>query len=223
MNRAMITELVGTFFLCLAAALSMNPLVIGALLAVLTYTSYRHSGAFFNPALTAAGFLRGRLGMSDAMKLMAAQGAAALAAIVLGLVWQSKGSNLMGEMTGKLFFQLLLGEAFGAFLLAYVYFSVTDGMKAEEGNHYFGLAIGLAAFVIMSIFSTGSLSIASQPVTGNPIIALVLALLGKASGLTILTSLLGSVVGAVGAAFFLKIQNGGSASSVPTPTNLPPT
>ena len=65
--RKLVTEFVGTFFLVLTIGLAVigrvqtAPLAIGAVLAALVYMGGHVSGAHYNPAVTLAVWLRGRL------------------------------------------------------------------------------------------------------------------------------------------------------------------
>ena len=91
--RKFATEFIGTFFLvftigCTGIAAGpgvIAPLAIGAVLMVMIYAGGHVSGAHYNPAVTTAVFLRGRLPAADVAPYMAAQllGAAAAAAVVL--------------------------------------------------------------------------------------------------------------------------------------------
>ena len=62
-----LTEFVGTFFLVLTIGLTavsgtpMAPLAIGSVLMVMVYLGGHVSGAHYNPAVTLAIFLRGKL------------------------------------------------------------------------------------------------------------------------------------------------------------------
>ena len=89
MNKYL-TELIGTFFLVLTIGLSvlggtpMAPLAIGAVLMVMVYMGGHVSGGHYNPAVSLAVLLRGKLQARDVVPYMAAQvfGAVAAAAVV---------------------------------------------------------------------------------------------------------------------------------------------
>src|SRR5437879_4176368 len=87
MNK-LLTEFIGTFFLVLTIALvepgsATAPIIIGAILMCMVYMGGPISGAHYNPAVTLAVLLRGKISGPDAGKYMIAQlvGAFAGAAI----------------------------------------------------------------------------------------------------------------------------------------------
>ena len=86
--RKYATELVGTFFLVFTICCSvlagavLAPLAIGVVLAAMVFAGGHISGAHYNPAVTVAVFLRGRLPGREVLPYWAAQVAGALAAAV---------------------------------------------------------------------------------------------------------------------------------------------
>src|SRR5688572_2459880 len=77
--RRYATEFIGTFFLvftvCAAvrSLASLAPLAIGAVLAAMVFAGGHLSGGHYNPAVSLAAFVRGRLGIVDLAAYMAAQ------------------------------------------------------------------------------------------------------------------------------------------------------
>jgi len=59
--RKYITEFIGTFFLVLVVALTGNALAIGATLMVMIFAGGHISGAHYNPAVTLAVWIRGKV------------------------------------------------------------------------------------------------------------------------------------------------------------------
>src|SRR5918911_5638530 len=84
----LIIEFIGTFFLVLTIGCTgipsapgvIPPLAIGAALMVMVYAGGHLSGAHYNPAVTLAVFLRGKISSSDAIVYIGCQIAGALIA-----------------------------------------------------------------------------------------------------------------------------------------------
>ncbi|MDQ8165496.1 MAG: aquaporin family protein [Gemmatimonadota bacterium] len=144
--KALITEVIGTFFLVLAIGLAVNAseplaaIAIGSTLMVMVYAGGRISGAHYNPAVSLGLVVRGAM---PAGKLPGYWAAQFTGAIIAGfLVWKFTGQPLHvapAELTTPL--KAIVGEAIATFGLAYVVMHVATG-KGTEGNSYFGLAIG---------------------------------------------------------------------------------
>ena len=77
--RKYVAELIGTFFLVLTvgfAVVSGNrlaPVAIGVVLAVMVYAAGHLCGGHFNPAVSLAAWIRGRLDLRDLLPFWAAQ------------------------------------------------------------------------------------------------------------------------------------------------------
>src|SRR5688572_12308731 len=90
MARKLITEAVGTFFLVLTIGLTvvaevpMAPLAIGAVLMTMIYMGGHVSGAHYNPAVTIAVLMRGKITAREVGPYIGAQlGGAILAAFAV--------------------------------------------------------------------------------------------------------------------------------------------
>src|ERR687894_890772 len=76
-----LTELIGTFFLVLTIGLTviqpgagaLAPLAIGSVLMVMIYAGGHVSGGHYNPSVTLAALVRGRIGPADAVAYWIAQ------------------------------------------------------------------------------------------------------------------------------------------------------
>src|SRR5262249_2529689 len=88
-----LTEFIGTFFLVLTIFLAVKvgpspadlaPLAIGAVLMVMVYMGGHISGAHYNPAVSLAVLIRGKLGVVDFVLYVAVQLAGAVVASLLG-------------------------------------------------------------------------------------------------------------------------------------------
>src|ERR1700757_2207329 len=87
--RNVIVEFIGTFVLVFTVGASVRggatlaPLAIGAALMVMVYAGGHISGGHYNPAVTLAALVRGRIGATDAFSYWIAQMVAGIAAALL--------------------------------------------------------------------------------------------------------------------------------------------
>lgn len=191
-----ITEFIGTFFLVLTIGLTGNPLAIGAALMVMVYAGGHISGAHYNPAVTLAVLIRGRIGTTDAIAYMITQiVAAAIAALVVGVFKEAPPATMQPAVT-----KALLAEVIGTFALAYVVLNVATA-KANAGNSYFGLAIGFT--VLAMAFSFGEISGGAF----NPAVAVGASVMKAFDWANIWIYLVGCFGGAALAAVVFNINN----------------
>jgi len=149
-----ITELIGTFFLVLVVAMTGNAAAIGVTLMVMIFAGGHISGAHYNPAVTLAVLIRGKISSSHALIYIIVQIIGAIVAAFIAK-WFSRDANVVTmDLTGKVFFALV-GELIGTFALAYVVLNVATS-KGTTGNSFYGLAIGLTVFAMATTF--GSIS-----------------------------------------------------------------
>ncbi|MBK8093446.1 MAG: aquaporin [Verrucomicrobiaceae bacterium] len=139
-----ISEIIGTFFLVYTVCCTVStnqPLAaisIGLALAVMVYAGGHLSGAHYNPAVTVAVLLRGKIGLTDAIIYIFCQ-------TVAGVVAAMVAKTLVGAGTDPKPFpidNLMLAEAIGTFALAWVVLNVAT-TKANNNNSFYGAAIGL--------------------------------------------------------------------------------
>ncbi len=154
------TEFIGTFFLVLTIGLTgvqdimPAPLAIGAALTIMVYMGGHISGAHFNPAVSVALLLRGKLDRRDLAPYIVAQLTGAIAAaaatrfITGEFVAVAPGPDISVPAA-------LAAEILFAFALALVILNVATSPRTE-GNPYYGLAIG--ATVMVGAFAVGGLS-----------------------------------------------------------------
>lgn len=147
-----ITEFIGAFFLVLTIGLTGNPIAIGAALMVMVYAGGHISGAHYNPAVTLAVLIRGKINSSEAIGYMIVQViGAALAAFVVGIF-----IDLPSQATQELnITKALLAEFLGTFALAYVVLNVATA-KANANNSFYGLAIGFTVLAMAFAFGETS-------------------------------------------------------------------
>ena len=195
--RKYITEFIGTFFLVLTIGLTGNPLAIGAILMVMIYAGGHISGAHYNPAVTIAVLIRGKVSTNEALAYIGSQLAGAvLAAIIVG-IFKELPSESLQELD---IIKALIAEIMGTFALAYVVLNVATA-KANSGNSYFGLAIGFT--VLAMAFCFGDYSGGAF----NPAVAIGASVMKLFAWKNIWIYLVGCFGGAVLAAIVFKINN----------------
>jgi aquaporin Z len=160
--KKFIVEFIGTFFLVFTVgACVINPgagvippLAIGFSLMIMVFAGGHISGAHYNPAVTVAVALRGRLPASEVPSYILAQLAGAVFAG--GAVYFLKGPAAPDAAeTDYMLGQLVLAEFLFTFALAYVVLNVATA-KGTAGNSFYGLAIG--STVMVGAFAVGPIS-----------------------------------------------------------------
>lgn len=198
-----ITELLGTFFLTLVAALTGNPLAIGAVLMVVIYMGGHVSGAHYNPAVSLGVFIRGKMEAKNLMPYVIFQIVGAfLAALVYNLIIEKTTAPAPGP--GMVVWKAVAAEILFTALLVLVVLNVATA-KSTAGNQYFGLAIGFT--VMASAFAVGPISGAAF----NPAVAIGLvamdAIKGGSSLGYIWIYIVGPLAGGALGAFIFKMMN----------------
>jgi aquaporin Z len=194
-----LTEFIGTFFLVLTVGLTGNPLAIGSALMVMIYAGGHISGGHYNPAVTLAVFIRGKITRSDALIYMGSQLAGGLIAALIVSVFREFPIESAQQLDT---IRALLAEVLGTFALAYVVLNVATA-KATAGNSYFGLAIG---FTVMAMaFCFGDYSGGAF----NPAVAVGATVMKAFAWKNIWIYLIGCFGGGALAAVVFKINNPG--------------
>lgn len=204
-----LTELIGTFFLVLTIGLTVlggstfAPLAIGSALMVMVYMGGHISGAHYNPAVTLAVYLRGKLPAKDVVPYMVAQCAGAILAalavhVILGRTFAPAPAPTAHRVAA------LLVEFLYTFALALVVLNVATSKKTAT-NSFYGLAIGFT--VVIGAFAGG-------PVSGgafNPAVGigptLIDAALGGGTMAHLWLYLVGPLAGGAMAAVVFRFQN----------------
>jgi aquaporin Z len=145
-----ITEFIGTFFLVLIVAITGNVAAIAATLTVMVFAGGHISGAHYNPAVTVAILVRGKIILSHAIIYILVQLVAATLAALLAKWYIGEGLLAPMDLSGK-FTRAFIGELAGTFALAYVVLNVATS-KGTTGNSFYGLAIGLTVYAMASTF-----------------------------------------------------------------------
>jgi len=192
-----ITEFIGTFFLVLTVGLTGNPLAIGSALMVMIYAGGHISGAHYNPAVTLAVLIRGKITSSDALVYMGSQLAGGLIAALIAGIFREFPSESGQQLDIT---KALLAEVLGTFALAYVVLNVATA-KTNAGNSYFGLAIG---FTVMTMaFCFGDYSGGAF----NPAVAIGATVMKAFAWKNIWIYLIGCFGGGALAAIVFKMNN----------------
>lgn len=148
-------EFIGTFFLILTVGLATGitaPLAIGSILAVMVFAGGHISGAHYNPAVSLAVFIRGKLTLMDMFAYWAVQFAAGI--IAAFLVIYMRGDIVTAQVEPNIA-KAFIGEFLFTFALCFVVLNVATD-KHTENNSYFGLAIGFT--VLAGAYAVGTIS-----------------------------------------------------------------
>jgi aquaporin Z len=179
-----LTEFLGAFFLILTISLvvatsaPLGALAIGSVLMVMVYMGGHISGGHYNPAVTLAVFLRGKLKAAEVLPYWGAQVAGGILAALIGalITGRSFAVTVPNPEVGALAALAPLAiEVLFTFALALVVLNVAT-TRATQGNSYFGLAIGFTITVA---------AIAGGPISGgafNPAVGLGLAIVNLIRG-----------------------------------------
>lgn len=205
-----LTEFIGTFFLVLTIGLTViaespfAPLAIGSALMVMVFMGGHISGAHYNPAVSLAVFLRGR--MDSAMEMVYYWIAQILGAFVAaGIVYLCVSDTFAPAPGANASMQgVLLVEFLFTFALALVVLNTATAAGTKD-NSFYGLAIGFT--VMVGAFAGGEISGgAFNPAVGvGPILMDVIAGDGAIGNIWIY--LVAPLAGGAVAAFVFKIQN----------------
>ncbi len=206
LDQKLAVEFIGMFVFVFAVGMAtesanhsgatLAPIAIGSVLMVLVFAGGHVSGGHYNPAVSTAVLLRGRIKVHEYVAYVATQfAAAALAGL---LVKGTGGTQTAGATAGT--GKMIVVELLFTFALAYVVLNVATA-KGTEGNSFYGLAIGF--IVLVGAVSVGWVSGGAF----NPAIALGATVFGAFPWSHIWIYLVADFAGAfVGAAAFLYIQ-----------------
>jgi aquaporin Z len=221
-------EAVGTFFLVFTVGAtvggrsSLAPLAIGAVLMVMVYAGGHLSGGHYNPAVTLAVLVRGRIGLRDAAVYWVVQlGASVLAAVVVRAVVDPAqiaatatrlgrpsvaASNAISlarltmTLSGPTLVAAFVAELLFTFALCYVVLNVTTS-KHHPDNSFYGLAIG---FTVLA----GAVAVGAIPGDAfNPAVTLGAAVMHRFAWPTLWVYLVAEIIaGAAAGVTFLALN-----------------
>ena len=201
-----LVEFIGTFFLIFTIGSTvitpnvglLAPLAIGASLMVMVFAGGHISGAHFNPAVSLAVRLRGKLSTTDLVPYWIAQFAAAFVAAWCMHFFKVPGAAAPFAIGVK---AALLAEFLFTFALAWVVLN-TATAKGTLDNSFYGLAIG--ATVMTGAYAVGGVSGG----VFNPAVAVGITVMGLQTWSNFWVFLVGNFGGAVAAALTYKFVNG---------------
>jgi len=204
--RRYATEFAGTFFLVFTvcntvlAKADLAPLAIGAVLAAMVFAGGHISGAHYNPAVTVAVFLRGRLPVRDVAPYFAAQLLAGTAAAGIARWLAGPPADPALAVHGKGIAVAFVAELLVTFALAYVVLSVATSQD-HPNNSFYGLAIGFT--VLAGAVAVGGLSGGAF----NPAVALGVSIVGLVSWSMLWIFLVANLAGGALAAVAFRLLN----------------
>jgi aquaporin Z len=206
LDRKLAVEFIGMFLFVFTVGMAtesanksgaiLAPIAIGSVLMVIVFAGGHVSGGHYNPAVSTAVWIRGKIKANEYVAYIATQ---FVAAVLGGLLVNAIGGKQTAGVTaatGK----MLVVEFLFTFALAYVVLNVATA-KGTEGNSFYGLAIGF--IVVVGAISVGWISGGAF----NPAIALGATVLGAFKWSHIWIYLLADFLGGGAAALaFLYIQ-----------------
>jgi aquaporin Z len=152
--KKLLTEFIGTFFLvftiggAVSSGSPLAPLAIGAVLMVMIFAGGHISGAHYNPAVSLAVVMRGKMSWGEMIQYWVAQFlGGTLGAIISHVVTSNDAATEMAPQLNVTPSLPVIAEVLGTFALAYVVLNVATA-KGTQGNSFYGLAIG---FTVMAM------------------------------------------------------------------------
>ncbi len=202
-----ITELVGTFFLVFTIGCTvvgntggtMAPLAIGAALMVMVFAGGHISGAHYNPAVTLAIWMRGKIETKYVAGYVISQIVGAVLA-ALAVEYLKAGVQVVPMNLPLL--PVLLAEFLFTFALVFVVLN-TAFAKGTAGNSFYGLAIGFT--VTAGVYAVGGISGG----VFNPAVAVGISIMGLSAWSSIWIYLAANFAGGAVAAVAFKAVNPG--------------
>jgi aquaporin Z len=202
-------EAIGTFFLVLTVGAAVGsgsplaPLAIGAVLMVMVYAGGHLSGGHYNPAVTLAVLVRGRIKVRDAVAYWFVQlGAGLLAALVVRDILDPVQLARHATMTlsGHTVVAAFVVEMLFTFALCYVVLNVATS-KSHPDNSFYGLAIGFT--VVAGAFAVGAISGGAF----NPAVTLGAAAMGMFAWPTLWVYMVAQILAALAAGITFLVMS----------------
>jgi aquaporin Z len=204
--RKYITEFIGTFFLVyticctVQAKAALAPLAIGLVLAAMVFAGGHISGAHYNPAVTLAVFIRGRLAAVHVLPYVAAQVIGAITAAAAAAFTLGTRPDSAFAVSGRDLAAAAAAELLVTFALAYVVLNVATS-RDHPNNSFYGLAIG--ATVLAGAVAVGGVSGG----VFNPAVAIGISTAGMVSWSMLWVYLVANLGGGALAAVVFRLLN----------------
>lgn len=205
--RAYTMELIGTFLFVftigstgLAGNVTLAPLASGLVLMALVYAGGHISGGHYNPAVSLAAMLRGRLAPAELLGYCVAQLAGALVAAAAAWFVVNPVAAPELSLSGRELGVALAGEFIFTFALAFVVLNVATS-RSHPTNSFYGLAAGLT-------WTAGAVAVG--PLTGgtfNPAVAVGGAAMGLFTWSALWVYLVATLLGGAAAAVAFRYLN----------------
>lgn len=199
-------EFIGTFFLVFTVGMTVlnpnsignfAPLAIGSALAVMVFAGGHISGAHYNPAVSFAVYLRGKLRLTDLGLYWIVQLlAGAIAAYVTIFL---KGDQSQAVMVPDVC-KALVAEFLFTFALCFVVLNVATAKETKD-NSYFGWAIGFT--VLVGAYAVGVVSGGAF----NPAVALGITILNLSAWANLWIYIVSNLLGGAVAALVFKFAH----------------
>jgi aquaporin Z len=198
LDRKLVVEFIGMFIFVFTVGMATNragagvlaPLAIGSALMVMVFAGGHVSGGHFNPAVSTAVFIRGRMTSNEYGAYVVTQ---LFAAVLSGLTVRIVGGHeAHASMAGA--GRMLIAEFLFTFAIAWVVLNVATA-RGTTGNSFYGLAIGFT--VVAGAFAVGGISGGAF----NPAIALGAMVTGLFKWSNIWIYLLADFLGGAAAAY----------------------
>lgn len=200
-------EAIGTFFLVFTIGMVLlqpgltpgfAPLAIGTVLAVMIFIGGHVSGGMYNPAVSLAVAVRGKMTYADMVIYWVAQVAGAAVAAYLALYLTGATGTAMVIDPVK----AVIVEFVFTFLLTFTVLNVATA-KGTDGNSFYGWAIGMS--VLVGAYSVTWISGAAF----NPAVAVGASLMGFFSWANIWVYFVAELAAAIVAALIFKAAHPG--------------
>lgn len=201
-----VTETIGTFVLVFTIGASslagspIAPVAIGAALMAMIYAGGHISGAHYNPAVTLAVLVRGRITAREAVGYVAAQivGGLVAAAAVTAVVPAGPAHPL--ALSGHAMVAAAVAELVFTFVLCFVVLNVATS-KDHPSNSFYGLAIG---------FTVAAGAVAVGAISGgvfNPAVGIAGLGIGMFTGPAVFVYLVVQLIAAAAAGIAFRFLN----------------